>query len=65
MSLISILGSSELVVSFMLYVLDRILPAKTHWIGGWVGPRASLGMVMRKSQPLTEIDSQTLTCNLC
>jgi hypothetical protein len=41
-----------------LYTQERT--HDTHWIGGWVGPRADLEAVARrkKSQPLSQIENR-------
>jgi hypothetical protein len=66
--------------TFLTLALDRgewvashpgcFIPRKrtigTHWIGGWVGPRASLDMVSKRkkipSLPLPEIKPQLSKC---
>jgi hypothetical protein len=46
----------------------RFTPGKnlgTHWIGGWVGPRASLGGFGEKILPLSEFEPRTAQLAAC
>jgi hypothetical protein len=36
-------------------------PPATHWIGGWVGPRADLNAVMKGKYPSTHRESNPKT----
>jgi len=43
--------------SFMSWPLYPAVRApSTHWIGGWVGPRASQNMVMQRKTPVSARD---------
>jgi hypothetical protein len=42
----------------------RFIPSErapgAHWTGGWVGPRAGLGAVLKDSQPLPGLESSII-----
>jgi len=40
------------VVSFMPWLLHPTKRTDTHWIGGWVGSRAGLDVVVKKKIPV-------------
>jgi hypothetical protein len=58
-SLTSALDVGEWSASHLVRFVPRKRDTVTHWIRGWVGPRAVLDMVMkRKSQPPPGIEPQ-------
>jgi hypothetical protein len=50
-SLILALDGGEWSASCPGHFIPRERAPGTHWIGGWVGPRAGLDMVVRRKSP--------------
>jgi hypothetical protein len=56
-SLTSALDGGEWSASHPGHLTPRETAPDTHWVGDWVGPRASLDMVLKRKTPSPHQDS--------